>query len=165
MLSKSDFMKYAECPCLLWLHKRRPDLLPPDIDEGLEQIFENGKKVDLEARKLFPEGEEVRGMVLEGWDNTRRALRSGASVLFQPTAVAGDIHARADILTRSRNGWAIREVKSSTKVKEDHYLDLAFQRICFERARVPVAATHLVHINNRYVRHGDIDPDKFFSSE
>lgn len=166
MLSKTDFMHYVECPCLLWLRKRRPDLLPPDIDEGLEQVFENGRKVDFEARRLFPGGTEISGMVFDGWDNTRKAFRSGANVLFQPTAIAGEIHARADVLTRNRRGgWDLREVKSSTTVKEDHYFDLAFQRVCFERARVPIKSTHLVHINNRYVRHGEIDPEKLFASE
>lgn len=165
MLSKSNFRSYLECPCLLWLEKVRPDLLPSDHNDELQHIFEEGRKVDVESRKLHPGGFEVEGFVKDGWKNTRAALVAGHDVLFQPTAVAGEMHARADILTRNGSSWDIREVKSSTQVKDEHILDLAFQRLCFEGAKVPIGRTHLVHINNRYVRHGAVEPAKLFKSE
>lgn len=165
MLSKSDFRSYLECPCLLWLEKRRPDLLPPDFNADLQHVFEEGRKVDVESRKLFPGGFEVAGFVKEGWKNTRKALDGGHDVLFQPTAVAGELHCRADILTRSGGAWDIREVKSSTQTKDEHVLDLAFQRLCFEGAKVPVGRTFLVHLNNRYVRRGAIEPDELFATD
>ncbi len=166
MLSKSDFMKYVECPCLLWLQKCRPDLLPP-VDAATERLFAAGREVDLESRKLFPGGKEVAGFVFDGWRNTQRALAEGHEVLFQPTAVAGQLHARADILTRNREAgaWDIREVKMATRVKDEHLTDLAFQYLCFRNAKVEVKRTHLVHINNRYIRRGAVDPRKLFASE
>lgn len=165
MLSKSDFRSYLECPCLLWLEKVRPDLLPPDFNDDLQAIFEEGRKVDLESRKLYPGGFEVPGFVREGWKHTQTALKAGHDTLFQPTAISGEIHARADILTRSGQTWDLREVKSSTQVKDDHILDLAFQRLCFDGAKVPIGRTFLIHVNNRYVRHGDIEPKKLLLAE
>jgi hypothetical protein len=166
MLSKSDFMKYKQCPCALWLQKCRPDLLPP-IDTGLQHVFDMGNQVDREAHTLFPGGHHVEGFVFDGWRNTQKAFAEGHEVLFQPTAVAGELHARADILTRNRSlaGWDIREVKMTTRVKEEHITDLAFQLICFRDARVDVAKTYLVHINGRYVRRGAINPKKLFAQE
>ncbi len=141
------------------------DLLPPDFNDDLEAIFEEGRKVDIEAKKLYPGGFEVPGFTREGWKNTQTALVAGHDVLFQPTAIAGEIHARADILTRNGKMWDLREVKSSTQVKDEHILDLAFQRLCFVGAKVPIGRTYLVHINNRYVRQGDIEPGKLLSTE
>jgi hypothetical protein len=166
MLSKSDYVQgYLECPCLLWLKKLRPDLIPEDFNADLEHIFEQGRLVDEEAKKLFPGGFEVSDFVFDGWKNTQSALKENHDVLFQPTAVAGEIHARADILTRDGKNWDLREVKSSTGLRDDHIVDLAFQRLCFEGAKVPIGRTFLIHLNNRYVRHGAIEPKKLFKSE
>ncbi len=166
MLSKSDFMKYKRCPCELWLQKCRPDLLPP-ADAGLEHVFAMGNQVDREARLLFPGGHEVQGFVFDGWRNTQKALSEGHEAIFQPTVVADQIHARADILTRNRaqGSWDIREVKMTTKVKEEHIIDLAFQLTCFRTAHVEVSKTYVVHVNPRYVRHGEINPQKLFTME
>ena len=166
MLSKSDFMAYYRCPCELWLKKVRPDLLPPPSVE-LQHRFDEGNKIDQEAWKLFPDGLHVTGFVFDGWRDTQKALKSGKDELFQPTAVAGQYHSRADLLTRNRSagGWDIREVKSATKVKEEYFVDLAFQKICFTDAGVTIGKTWLIHINNRYIRRGDIDPRKLLVAE
>lgn len=166
MLSKSDFMKYKECPCALWLQKVRPDLLPP-LDDATRHVFAMGNQVDREARRLFPGGKEIEGFVFDGWRNTQKALSEGHEALFQPTVVAGQIHARADMLTRNvaRGAWDIREVKMSTKVKEEHVTDLAFQLVCFRDAHINIDKTYLVHINGRYVRRGEVDPEKLFRAE
>ena len=168
MLSKSDFtQRYLDCPCALWLHKQRPDLMPDGINAHLEGIFEQGRLVDEEAKKLFPGGLNVEGFVYDGWAHTAKLLKSGNATLFQPTAVFGQLHARADILTKGERAgtWDLREVKSSTAVKDDHYIDLAFQRVCFEGAGIPIGKTWLIHVNNRYVRRGAIDVHKLLKTE
>src|SRR5690606_14842056 len=68
--------------------------------------------------------------------------------------------ARADILVKDGDGWKIYEVKSSTRVKDDHLLDVAFQKLAFERSGYTITGTYLVHLNRAYVRHGAIDPKK-----
>ncbi len=167
MLTKSNFMKYIECPIYLWLSKHRPGLLPENTPE-LERIFATGREVDELAKKLFPAGVEVGGFNQEGWKNTKQAMAKNPPVLFQPTAVTDhDLSCRADILTSDRkNGvWDIHEVKMGTQVKPENIIDVAFQRNCFENAGIPIGRTSLVHINNKYVRHGDINPAELFASE
>ncbi|PIR42005.1 MAG: hypothetical protein COV30_00615 [Candidatus Yanofskybacteria bacterium CG10_big_fil_rev_8_21_14_0_10_37_15] len=164
MLTKSDFMKYVECPVYLWMTKHRPDLLPEDTPEK-GRILEMGREVDDFSRKLFPGGVEVGGYNQEGWQNTQKITADGAKTLFQPTVVAGELTCRADILERDGDSWVINEVKMATKVKKEYPFDVAFQQICFETADMKVAGTNLIHINNQYVRKGEIDPKKLFISE
>lgn len=167
MLTKSSFMKYIECPVYFWLSKHRPELIPENTPE-LERIFAMGREVDDLARELFPNGVEVKGYNQEGWANTKKVMAKKPSVLFQPTAVTGDnLSCRADILTYDRkNGvWDLHEVKMGTQVKPENIIDVAFQRNCFEKAGVKIGKTFLVHINNKYVRHGPIEPEKLFVSE
>src|SRR3989338_2066401 len=166
MLTKTDFMKYIECPAYLWLSKYMPDLLPEDTPE-LERIFAMGREVDELSKKLFIGGIEIRGYNQEGWENTEKAIKRGDKVLFQPTVVADPLTCRADILTKSKKGdmWDINEVKMATTVKKEYIYDVGFQRICFENAGIKIGRTNLVHINRDYVRHGGIEIEKLFISE
>lgn len=167
MITKSDFVKHEKCPLWLWLVKARKDLLP-EVTPELQRIFDFGNLIDQLVRKLYPEGVEIEGYHQQGWANTQIAIDKGATVMFQPTAITLDgLSAKADILTKDPETglWDLREVKSSTKVKEEHFVDVAFQRICFERAGVKIGRTFLVHINNEFVRNGEIDPDTFFTAE
>ena len=166
MLTKTNFMHFVECPVYLWLSKHRPDLLPEATPET-RRILEMGREVDLLSRRLFPGGVEVGGFNAEGWKNTKKLMAGSAKILFQPTAVASPLTCRADIFTRNNKigGWDMHEVKMATEVKDEYYWDVAFQKICFEDAGVPIGRANLIHINNKYVRRGEIDEKKLFISE
>lgn len=150
----------------LWISKHRPELLPEETPD-VTRIMEMGREVDDFSRKLFRGGVEVKGFNHQGWRNTQMLMSSEAEILFQPTAVTVDITCRADILERDdvSGSWIINEVKAATSVKKEYPYDVAFQRICFENAGVPIAGTNLIHINNKYIRNGGIEPKKLFASE
>ena len=91
---------------------------------------------DAWAQKLFPHAVNVDGFGQRAAESTKKAIASGATVLLQPTFMTSNISCRGDILVKNDDGtWDIYEVKSSTSVKEEHILDVAFQRICLEEAR------------------------------
>lgn len=149
----------------LWLAKYRPELLP-EITPDLQRRFDTGNEVDALAKKLFPGGIEIQGYNKEGWANTQKVIKSGASILFQPTVITGDLSCRADILTKNKNDtWDINEVKMATSAKKEYVFDVGFQKICFERAGIKIRKTNIIHINNKYIRHGDIEPEKLFSTD
>lgn len=163
MLSKSNFMQFLRCSCELWLVKQRPDLVTP-TDPALQRIFDEGNVVDRWAQKLFPGAVSVDGFGMPAAVNTKKAIASGAIVLLQPTFMTSTISCRSDILVKNDDGtWDIYEVKSSTDLKDDHIIDVAFQRICIEEAGVRVSRTFLVHVNNQYVRQGEVDPQQLFT--
>lgn len=146
------------------MEKRRPDLIPEDTPEK-SRILEMGREVDDFSRKLFPEGVEVGGYNQEGWQNTQKFMADGAKILFQPTVVADELTCRADIVEKDRDGWTINEVKAATRVKKEYPYDVAFQRICFENAGIKIGETNLIHINNQYIRQGEVEPEKLFTPE
>ena len=167
MLTKTEFMHHEECPIWLWLVKYRKDLLPKE-SESLQRIFANGNLIDELARQLYPEGVEIEDRFEKGYIETKRMIKNGATVLFQPTAITLDgLAATADILTKDPETglWDLREVKSSTLDKEEHHIDVSFQKICFERSGIKIGRTFLIHINNQYVRDEDIDPEQLFTEE
>lgn len=163
MLSKSNFMQFTRCTCELWLYKQRPDLAPP-VNAALQRILDEGNVIDAWAQKLFPTGVSVDGFGQPAAEKTRKAIASGATVLLQPTFMTSKTSCRCDILTKNEDGtWDIYEVKSSTAPKEDHILDIAFQRICLQDAGIRVSRTFLVHVNNSYVKQGPVEPEKLFT--
>jgi hypothetical protein len=163
MLSKSSFMQFLRCSCELWLYKQRPDLAPA-YDADTLRAFATGNEVDGWAMKLYPKATNVMGFGQRGAEETRKAIAEGAKVLIQPTFIVGNITCRADILKKnSDDSWDLLEVKSTTQVKPEHMMDMAFQRICLEDAGLKIRKTAHVHIDKQYVRQGAIDPEKLFA--
>jgi hypothetical protein len=61
--------------------------------------------------------------------------------------------------------WDIVEVKSSTSAKEVNLDDLSLQRHACEAAGLQVGKCKLVHLNNQYVRQGELDLQQLFVLE
>lgn len=87
-------------------------------------------------------------------EETKRVLSSrttAPSVLYQPAFRAGDLAVIADILRRSGSTFDLIEVKASTSVKDTHILDVAFQALVLQRAKIPVGRAFIGHVNNQFI--------------
>ena len=168
MLTKSDFLKYIQCPKYLWLQKHRKDLIPEEVDKNLQKIFDNGYLVESYAYDLFPEGvnaqlDDFQKSITE----SKKLLEKNTSTIFQATIATNELFCRSDIVkfNKSDNSWDIYEVKSATEVKDINFYDLAFQKICFESLNYKVNKTYIIFVNNEYVRKGEIEPKKLLKIE
>jgi len=164
MLSKSDYLRYLQCKKCLWLYKHRKDL-KPEISESQEAIFEQGYEVENYALELFPKGVEIEDVFSGGDEKTKKLVEQGEKVIYQATAMAEGLWVMADIFVKNGDKWDIYEVKSSTEVKDVHVADLCFQKIAFEKSGFQIGDTYLVHINNKYVKNGDINPRELLTIE
>ena len=165
-LSKSKYLVGIQCPKLLWTHYNAKHLLPP-VDAGTQAIFDQGHQVGELAKKLFPGGIEVE------WDlgfkevlARSHELLTERRPLFEAGFMSDRMYARVDVLVPAGDDeWDIVEVKSGTSVKEVNLHDLAFQRWCYERAGLRIHRCRLMHIDNTYVRQGDVDPEGLFACD
>lgn len=162
-LTKSDYLKFLIHPAYLWLQKYAKDRLPP-FDESTQAIIDAGNEIEGYARGLFPEGKSVESLFAESVRETEKYARSDAVVIFQAAVLTQRrLYAKADVLTRNEDeSWDLHEVKSATKEKPEYIHDLAFQKIAFEESGYKIKRTHLIHINNAFVRQGAVDPLKLF---
>lgn len=153
MLSKSDFMKFLQCEKYLWLYKNRRDLLPEEVSEQQQAIFDQGFAVEDYAAKLLP-GAEPQLVARAPWKGAGGGAAGGSATTAQVM-----LYARADLVTHDEDSdtYDIYEVKSTTQVKPEHLPDLAFQKLTFEQAGYKIRKTAIVHLNNEYVRQGAID--------
>lgn len=161
-LSKSDYLMFLKHPAWMWLKKHDKSKLPP-IDANTQAMFDAGHAFEAYAESLFPEGKTLG---FNGFDEyktmpkrTTLELQGTTKTLFQGRVVADELTCIFDVLDRVEgNEFDLYEIKSSTKEKQDHILDLAFQKLVLERSGVKVRTVSVIVVNSDYVRHGDINP-------
>ncbi|MBB5348398.1 DUF2779 domain-containing protein [Desulfoprunum benzoelyticum] len=166
-LSKTSLLKGIQCSKALYLTKNPPDFEIPSAPD-LEAKFETGKEVGFLAQQLFLGGTEVPSSgltVKEQISRTRELIDAGAKVIYEASFAFDGIFIKADILVRTGATWEIHEVKMSTKVKDPNYDDAAIQYYVIANSGLTVSKVFLVHINNQYVRQGEIDVHQLFVSE
>jgi len=164
-ISKSQFLKGLQCLKSLYLSKYHPELMD-DISESQEALFRSGKEVGSVARGLFPGGLEIK---FDGESITRQiqltqsGIREGTKIIYEAAFSHNGLFAKADILRKGRKGWEIYEIKNSSKIKDYHLEDVAFQYHVLKENGLPVNKAYLTHINNQYERQGDIAVGKLFT--
>ena len=146
-LSKTDFIQYLDCPEELWLRKNKPKLLPP-INLDRQYKLDQGNVIDKLAQDWFSDGCVIADWAIDPKD-----------VVFQMKAQNGAMLAITDIAVHqpATKTLVLFEVKAATRVKKEHYYDLAFQRMVFEDSGYKISATYLVHVNKAYRTSQQVD--------
>lgn len=167
VISKSDYLLFLRHPAWLWLKKYdKSKLLEPDA--SLQARFDEGTLFEYYAEKLFPNAVKL-GYKTDGeFDGskyrslpqaTKAEIAKGTKVIFQGRLEADNLTLIFDVLERvGDNSFDLYEIKSSTSAKPEHIPDLAFQTIVLEKSGLKIRNLYVLHVNNEYVRNGDIDP-------
>ncbi|MEK6938574.1 MAG: DUF2779 domain-containing protein [Nanoarchaeota archaeon] len=164
LLTKSKYLIGMQCPKLLWIMFHQPEKIP-EVDASTQYRFDQGELVGQLAKKLYPKGVDISyGDFKTNLDKTKELLKQNLS-LFEAGVVVGRTFARADILVPNKEGWDIVEVKSSTSVKDENIQDVSFQKYVYEQSGLKIKKCSLLHLNNEYVKKGEIDPKKLFILE
>lgn len=164
LLTKSKYMAGLQCPKYLWTIFNDKGKIP-EHDKNTLHMFEQGHLIGELAKKLFPGGIDVPAMPFMDNINKTKELISSGKVLFEPGFMIDNLFARADVLVPVKDEWDLIEVKSSTRVKEEHIEDVAFQKLCYEKSGLKIGKCFLMHINSEYVKKGKIDLKKLLIKE
>jgi CRISPR/Cas system-associated exonuclease Cas4 (RecB family) len=149
-LSKSKYMTGLTCQRKLWLQLWRPELqAEPDGMTAL--IMAQGSLFGELAHQLYADAVlidiDIRNLARAEAD-TLAAIEAGAETILEATFRAGQYRVLSDVVQRLADGsWHLIEVKSATKVKPEHYPDLAFQRYVMEQAGYSVSRCSVLHAN------------------
>lgn len=165
-LSKSQFIRGLQCHKSLWLYKYKSELRTPP-DEAQQAIFDTGTEVGLLAQKLFPDGKKItyeKGSFAEKIQRTKELIDEGAETIYEATFSHNGILAMVDILHKGNYDWEIYEVKSTTQVKDVHLSDLSIQYLVVSGYGIPISKASLVHINNQYVKSGNLNIQELFTN-
>jgi len=166
MLTKSKYLQGLQCSKLLWISVNDKMRLPkPSV--STKAIFKTGSLIGMLATKVFKNGIDLsESNFKENIRQTKVALRKRKPI-FEAGFLKDRLFSRADILLPvTRGKWDIIEVKSSTEIKDVNIHDISFQKYTYEKAGLKIRKCILMHVNNQYVRSGNIIPvDLFVQSD
>jgi len=156
-LSKSRFVAGWQCHKLLWLKVHEPKAPELEVGKVLQDRFDQGVQVGTLAQGLFPGGVLIDLPHDDPWrvEATRKAIDDGVPAVFEATFIEDRVYASIDVLERTADGFTLIEVKSSSKVKDDHIPDAAIQTWVARKAGIEVRRVELMHLNTDF-RHPDI---------
>jgi hypothetical protein len=164
-ISKTDYILWRACAKNAWLRIHKPDVYySTELTEFEQSVMEMGIEVERVARGLFPDGAIVTGSQTDALQETRSLVNSNTPTLFQPVFERDECLAVVDILRcePGTNDWSIYEVKSATKLREEHVYDLAFQVALLRNHKINLPRAFLILLNPEYVRQDDLDIQKLF---
>jgi hypothetical protein len=162
LLTKSKYLTGLQCPKYLWTQFREPEGIP-EPNTATQYMFRQGHLVGDLAKQLFPNGIDIPTDSFMGNVRQTKQLLQQRNPIFEAGILAGNIYARVDVLNPAgEDQWDIVEVKASTSIKEIHIEDVSFQKYCCNKLGLKIRKCFLVHINNQYVKDGEIDPGQLF---
>jgi hypothetical protein len=157
-LSKNRFLAGLQCPRRLFLESYFPDLAEP-LDMSQQALMETGIAIGRLARQVFPGGrlvEEPNYRHDTAVAATLEALADESTpIMYEAAFTYDDVRLRMDVLSRNADTtFDLVEVKSSTRVKDEHIPDVGIQIHVLEGAGITVRRVSLLHIDNTYVYEG-----------
>jgi len=162
LLTKSNYLLGLQCPKLLFVAKNEKQRIPKPDEIALAK-FKAGSMLGVLATKVFEEGVDLAGIGFkENLDKTAESIKKRKPI-FEAGFLQKDLFSRVDILIPvGIDEWDIIEVKSGTSVKEINIHDVSFQKHVLEKAGLKIRNCILMHINNQYVKNGEIEPSELF---
>ena len=168
ILSKSTFMRGCQCAKSLYLHKNQPEL-KDEISEQQEASFDRGTSVGEMARQIFPGGIDASPESSYEYRKsvafTQQLINAGERIIYEAAFQFEGVLAAIDILVKEDDQWKAYEVKSTTRVKETHLQDAALQYYVITKAGISLSDISIVHLNNQYIRMGELDLRQLFTLE
>jgi hypothetical protein len=165
-ISKSSFIRGIKCPKALYLHFNEPEERD-ETSESQQHLFDTGHSVGHLAQQLFPKGIDASrgepGNYAENIAYTQELINNGRKVIYEAAFGDGETLCYLDILVKKGGKWHAYEVKGSTSVKDYHFMDAAFQYYVINQSGLELADISIVHLNNQYIRRGDLDVQKLFT--
>jgi hypothetical protein len=164
MIIKSDYKDFLECQRKYALKKL--DTPEDEPNFVLARRNELGSTVGLLAHELFedliviPANVPLKHRILY----TEEALEKGLPIA-EASFSYEDAFCAIDILEKKALGYAIYEVKSNTSVDPTMIDDAAYQTYIALQNGLSITEVYIVHVNNTYLKEGDIDPHQYFTTQ
>lgn len=158
-IDKSLFAAGVQCAKRLYLEAHHPDRLP-EPPQSRQQLAEIGLRLTDLATQGFPRSDKVEESDhAAAVEKTHALLEADSGGAILDAAFERDgVEVRCDIVLANRDGSLdIFEVKSGTKVKPRHVMDVALQMWTIEGSGRSVRAASILHLDAEYRHDGSKD--------
>jgi len=162
-LSKSRYCSAVQCPKMLWLKINKPEVFDDSVMN--QAVLKTGIEVGDLAMGLFGDFKEIpfSENLSEMINKTVELLQANTPIICEASFSYDNCYCAVDILKKVPGGYEIYEVKSSTKVSDIYLHDAAYQNWVLQNCGLKVKKVNIVHLDNKYIRHGELELDKLFA--
>jgi len=145
-LTKSDFLMYLDSPMHLWAFKN--NCFDTSKTEYELHLIKQGYEVEKYAKQYLE-------LVISNMPECK--------LIWQNTYDDENYQLKIDALVfNSKNqSYDLYEIKSSTKVKPEHYNDVTFQFLVLSEL-LPIDKVYVLHLKKDYIRKGSLDISQLF---
>jgi len=161
-VSDSLLLKGFQCKKRYWLEQHRPELKKPDLS-GAEWKMMVKEEVGTEALKLFEGALQIKGRTLKSAAKaTQKAIAKQTTILLDAVFIHENVVTRVDAMVWEETGYSLYEIKSSAGIKDVYFNEAAIKWAIVTLCKVHLVRSFVLHINNKYVRNGELDPGRLF---
>lgn len=166
LLSKSTFIRSAQCQKSLYLHKKRP-FLRDKMSLEQQAKFKRGTRVGELARDLFPDGINMApkspSQYQQAVIKTKEAVEAGEEVIYEAVFQHDRVLVMLDILVKDNGKYYAYEVKSSKRISSTYILDAALQYYVITQSGLELEDIALVYVNPDYQMGKGLDLKEYFT--
>lgn len=176
-LSKSKYTKFRQCDKALWLRLHKPETATEN--PLLAARFQAGNEVGDLAMLLFGDYTEVTVLKADGrldlrtmTAKTKQCIQDGTKIICEASFLYDGCYCAVDILRKTKDGYEIYEVKSSTTSEEleekttakteVYAQDISYQKWVLTHCGINITGTYLVRLDSNYVRGEELDIKQLF---
>jgi len=165
-LSKSRFMECYQCTKAGYLSLHRPEIL--ERDSQSKEMLEKGTEIGEIARMILGDYKlvEVVPNKTKMLEDTAIMISAGIPVIAEASFASKNCFCSTDIIKvidKDNCVIDVYEVKSSTSIKPEHIIDMAFQYYTITNAGYKVRNFFHVSINSDYIRDEELDINELFN--
>lgn len=154
MFHTSDCKKYCRCSRQFWLSWKEP--LPPFSPF----VRMDGDLTELACRKLGVDPDmNFRGIRGDDPQRAKEAL-NWADWLISPRFEAADLRVKIPFLHRTEAGWDVYFLYGGHFPREEEAFGFGLSLWVLQQQSIPVSRVRLIHLNHRYVRGAQLDPQE-----
>jgi hypothetical protein len=169
ILSKSTFIRGAQCLKSLYLNKKRP-FLRDRLSAEQRAKFSRGHQVGFLAQDLFPGGIDMSPKSPSQYQkavlNTAEAIHNKTTdIIYEACFQYDRVLVMLDILVIKNGRFYAYEVKSSKSISETYILDAALQYYVISNAGFALEDFCLIYMDGNYTRKEELDIHKLFKME
>ena len=168
LLSKRRFLAGHQCLLKMWNQFHRRELAARF--SGFQNVlFKGGIQVEELARTKYPKGVQIPHRQITSTEAAHQTLDAltdhKTSAIFDGAFTFQNTFIRTDILAKTPEGsWDLLEVKSTTRVRQSHLVDLALQLWMLRSLGIDVDRAGMLTVNKNYqFQGGDIELEKYFN--
>lgn len=160
MLTTNSILKYMQCPKYFWLNaqeEKRRTSLNQSVSDDLEIIMTH-------VETLFEKGlhlPHLPGQYAKMAAMTKGYLHEEGVLIYNPSFIVDEIYISPDLIEIEDDIISVYAIKAMTKISGRLMLELSIIKALLSKVFVKTIRMKVIIVDKGYIRHGDIEADKF----